>query len=233
MELGHIEIPVPSESLHRSKIVPLANGREKMHVSKAFLKQMLTAATGMVALMSALLCPAQQLTNDRLSADVKQDGSYHLAIRNGKPVLSAGVAAEVDNQWLQSSAYPQHHTSESAFNDDLGSGREITVTFSGLSGKPDLVCVLQLYTEHFYGAVQVKVRNSMGKDISVQAIRSVEAIGQPIVELGGNPSADRVLSDSFSEDWPDLKIYDLGQAPNGMHRAVGSQLIYNKESKQS
>lgn len=204
-----------------------------MHVSKVFLKQMLTAAAGMVALMSALLCPAQQLTNDRLSADVKQDGSYQLAIRNGKPVLSAGVAAEVDNQWLQSSAYPQHHTSESAFHDDLGSGREITLTFSGLSGKPDLVYVLQLYTEHFYGAVQVKVRNSTGKDISVQAIRSVEAIGQPIVELGGNPSADRVLSDSFSEDWPDLKIYDLGQAPNGMHRAVGSQLIYNKESKQS
>jgi len=204
-----------------------------MQVSKVSLKQMLTAATGMVALMSALLCSAQQLRNGRLSADVKQDGSYQLAIRNEKPLLSARVATEVDHQWLQPSAYPQHHTSESAFNDDLGSGREITVTFSGLSGKPDLIYVLQLYTEHLYGAVQVKVRNSTGKDIRVQAIRSVEAIGQPIVELGGHPSADRVLSDSFSEDWPDLKIYDLGQAPNGMHRAVGSQLIYNQESKES
>jgi alpha-galactosidase len=219
--------------LHRSKIVPLANGRGKMHVSKVFLQQMLTAASGMAALMSALLCPAQQLTNDRLSADVKQDGSYQLAIRNGRPVLSAGVAAEVDNQWLQSSAYPQHHTSESAFKDDLGAGREFTVIFTGLRGKPDLVYALQLYTEHFYGTVQVKVRNSTGKDMSVQAIRSVDAIGQPIIELGGHLSADRVLSDSFSEDWPDLKIYDLGQAPNGMHRAVGSQLIYNRESKQS
>ena len=46
-------------------------------------------------------------------------------------------------------------------------------------------------------------------------------------------SADRVLSDSFSEDWPDLALYDLGEAPGGMHRGAGSQLIYNRESKQS
>ena len=67
----------------------------------------------------------------------------------------------------------------------------------------------------------------------VQAIRPLDAIGRPIVELGGHLSADRVLSGSFSEDWPDLKIYDLGQVPNGIHRAAGSQLIYNRESKQS
>jgi hypothetical protein len=115
------------------------------------------------------------------------------------------VAAEVDNQWLQSSAYPQHHTSESAFKDDLGFGREITVTFSGLRGKPDLVYVLQLYTEHFYGAVRVKVRNSTGRDISVQAIRSVDAIGRPIVELGGHlsvlPARDDVAR-TFGEPLP-------------------------------
>ena len=47
-------------------------------------------------------------------------------------------------------------------------------------------------------------------------------------------SADRgILSDSFSEDWPDLALYDLGGAPGGMHRGAGSQLIYNRESKQS
>jgi hypothetical protein len=212
---------------------PLAKGREKMNASKVSFKQILTAATGLVALMSALLCSAQQLANERLSVEVKHDGSYQLAVRNGKPLLRSGVAAEVDNQWLPSTAYPQHHTSESAFHDELGSGRQINVIFSGISGKPDLVYILQLYTERPYGAVQVKVRNSTGKDISVQSIRSVDAIGQPIVELGGHPSADRVLSDSFSEDWPDLKIYDLGQTPNAMHRAVGSQLIYNQESKLS
>jgi hypothetical protein len=61
----------------------------------------------------------------------------------------------------------------------------------------------------------------------------VEAVGEPILNLRGGQSADRVLSDSFSEDWPDLALYDLGGVRGGMHRGVGSQLIYNRESKQS
>src|SRR5208337_1564601 len=38
---------------------------------------------------------------------------------------------------------------------------------------------------------------------------------------------------SYSEDRPQLAIRDLGDAPKGMHRAVGSQLIYNRRSGQS
>ena len=30
-----------------------------------------------------------------------------------------------------------------------------------------------------------------------------------------------------------MQIYDLGKAPKGMHRAIGSQLIYNRESRES
>ena len=119
-------------------------------------------------------------------------------------------------------------------SNDLGPGRAVTVTCSGLDdGKPDLVYVLQLYKWHPYGTVQVKVHNSTGKEVAVQAIRSVEALGEPILDLAGRPSADRVLSDSFSEDWPDLALYDLGGARDGMHRGAGSQVIYNRESKQS
>jgi hypothetical protein len=143
------------------------------------------------------------------------------------------VAAQVDHQWLRSSDYPRHQASESTFEDDLGPGREVTVTCSGLDGKPDLIYVLQLYKQRPYGTVQVKVQNSSGKEVTVQAIRSVEAMGEPILNLGGGQSADRVLSDSFSEDWPDLALYDLGGVRDGMHRGAGSQLIYNRESKQS
>ena len=78
-----------------------------------------------------------------------------------------------------------------------------------------------------------KCGSGTGKPTSVQAIRSVEAVADSIVSLGGRPSDDRILSDSFSEDWPDLVIYDLGDAPVGMHRGVGSQLIYNRQTKQS
>ena len=186
------------------------------------------------SLMVALPCVAQQLTNDELSLTVNaQEGSYQLSLHGGQPVLKSRVAAQVDHQWLRSSDYPRHQASESAFEDDLGSGRQVTVTCSGLDGKPDLVYMLQLYKQRPYGTVQVKLQNSAGKEVAVQAIRSVEAMGEPILNLGGGSSADRVLSDSFSEDWPDLALYDLGGAPGGMHRGAGSQLIYNRESKQS
>jgi alpha-galactosidase len=190
-------------------------------------------------LMVALPGVAQQLTNDQLTNDElsltvnAQEGSYQLSLHDGRPVLSSRVAAQVNHQWLRSSDYPRHQASESAFEDDLGPGREVTVTCSGLDGKPDLVYVLQLYTQRHYGTVQVKVQNSSGKEVTVQAIRSVEAVGEPILNLGGGQSADRVLSDSFSEDWPDLALYDLGGVNGGTHRGAGSQLIYNRESKQS
>ena len=185
-------------------------------------------------LLVALPSMAQQLTNDELSLTVNaQEGSYQLSVHGGQPLLRARVGAQVDHQWLRSSDYPRHQASESTFDDDLGPGREVTVTYSGLDGKPDLVCVLQLYNQRPYGTVQVKVQNSTGKEVTVQAIRSVEAIGEPILNLGGGQSADRVLSDSFSEDWPDLALYDLGGVHGGMHRGAGSQLIYNRESKRS
>jgi len=156
-----------------------------------------------------------------------------LSLRDGQPVLKSGVAAEVDHLWLRSSDYPRRQASETSFQTDLGSGRQVTVTCSGLEGKPDLVYVLQLYKQRPYGTVQVKLHNGAGKEVSVQVIRNVEATGEEPIHLGGGESADRVLSDSFSEDWPTLALYDLGEAPGGMHRGVGSQLIYNRESKLS
>jgi hypothetical protein len=184
--------------------------------------------------MVALPCVAQQLTNDGLSLTVNApEGSYQLSLHNDQPVLRSRVAAQVDHQWLRSNDYPRHQVSESTFEDDLGPGQQVTVACSGLDDKPDLVYVLQLYKQRPYGTVQVKVHNSAGREATVQAIRGVEAIGEPVINLGGGQSADRVLSDSFSEDWPDLALYDLGQAPGGMHRGAGSQLIYNRESKQS
>jgi hypothetical protein len=187
-----------------------------------------------VALMVIPPCAAQQLTNDNLSLTVNaKDGAYLLAVRGGQPIFTSGVAAQVNHQWLRSTDYPRHQVSESTFSDELGSGRAITVTNSGLQGKADLIYAVQLYDQSPYGTLQVTVRNSTEKEVTVQAIRGVEALGEPLLNLGGHAFADRVLSDSFSEDWPQLRLYDLGRAPGGMHRGVGSQLVYNRESKQS
>ena len=180
------------------------------------------------------LCSAQQLTNGTLVVTVnRQDGSYEFGPIGSQPALRSSIGALVDHKWLHAGSYPAHPVSESPFSDALGSGRQLTVTCSGLRGSPDLIYVAQLYTQNPYGTVQVRVKNGTDKATSVQAIRSVEAMGDSILGLGGRPSDERVLSDSFSEDWPDLVIYDLGEAPGGMHRGAGSQLIYNRQTKQS
>jgi alpha-galactosidase len=186
------------------------------------------------ALLISEPCEAQQIKNGNLTLTVSaQDGSYQVAETSDSPVLNSRVGAQVDHHWLRSNDYPRHTASESAFNDALGPGHQVSVVCSGLQGKPDLVYVVQIYGERRYGTVQVRVRNTTAKEISVQAVRSVEAAGEPILNLGGHPSADRVLSDSFSEDWPELQLYDLGKAAGGMHRGAGSQLVYNQESKKS
>jgi len=181
-------------------------------------------------------CRAQQLTNDSLAVTVDaRDGSFQIAPRAAanRPALRARVGAQVDRQWVASNEYPQRRAAESGFTDPLGAGRQISVTCAGLAGKPDLVFTVRLYDRRPYASVQVEVQNRSGKAVTVQAIRSVEAMGQPVIGIAGPESADRVLSDSYSEDWPRLAIYDLGNGPRQMHRAAWSQVVYNRESKQS
>jgi alpha-galactosidase len=169
-----------------------------------------------------------------LSVRITSDGSYSIVQAGiSGPVLHSDVEADVDSHLLRSSAYPQHKTVQSEFQDEFGSGSKLTVTNTGLPGTPDLVCTLRLYRDQSWGDIEVKVLNSTNKAISVQAIRSVHSTDTPVVSLNGPVSADRILSDSYSEDRPQLTIRDLGTAPEGMQRGVGSQLIYNRQSGES
>ncbi len=188
---------------------------------------------------AALASPAASraavpLRNSKLSVAFNpQNGSYEIrAAGLEAPVLVSGVGAEVDHRWLRSSEYPHHKETGSAFKDELGSGRQDTITFTGVDSEPDVVCILRLYNDLPYGTVQVKVVNHTSKAASVEAIRDVDAIGNPRVNLGGPESADRVLLEGFTED-PTIKIGGLEQAPKGTYFGVGTGLIYNLESKQS
>lgn len=202
-------------------------------IRKVVIGSMMGALVALFGL-GAVRCSAQQLTNGTLSVTVNpKDGSYQFGLNGGQAALQSNIGAMVDHTWLRAASYPSHTVSESPFSDALGSGKQLTVTCSGLRGSPDLIYVLQLYSQNPYGAIQVQVKNGTGKATSVQAIRSVDATGDSIANLGGRPSDERILSDSFSEDWPDLVIYDLGGAPDGLHRGVGSQLIYNRQTRQS
>jgi len=169
-----------------------------------------------------------------LSVRVYADGTYSIASPGSRaPVIRSDVEAVVDSLVLSSAAYPRHTVEVSESTDELGSGRSLTVTHTGLAGRPDLVCVIRLMRDQPWGEVAVKVHNTTGRALTVQAIRSVHATSAPVVDLGGVASADRVLSDSYSEDRPQLAILDLGAGPKGLHRAVGSQLIYNRRSGES
>jgi alpha-galactosidase len=162
------------------------------------------------------------------------DGTYEIQTGiGGHRVIHARVAAEIDHKWVKSTDYPKHEIAQSTFADALGHGKSIRVTSSGLPHVPDLAYTLEIYEGRAFGVIAAEVQNHSVNPVTIQSIRSVEALGNQIIDLGGPQNADRVVSDSFSEDWPRLQIYDLGKAPQGMHRAVGSQLIYNRESKES
>jgi hypothetical protein len=169
-----------------------------------------------------------------LSVEINLDGSYSIEQAGiSGTVMRSDVEADADAELLRSSAYPQHKTAQSEFHDEFGSGSMLTVTHTGLPGKPDLICALRLYHDQSWGDLEVKVLNTTGRAITVQAIRSIHVTDAPVISLNGPVSADRILSDSYSEDRPQLAIRDLSDGRKGMHRAFGSQLIYNRESGQS
>jgi hypothetical protein len=188
-------------------------------------------------LASSATAPASQVVAhiEGLSVVVQPgNGTYEIETGGGgHSVIHARVAAQIDHKWVKSTDYPKHEISQSDVEDVFGRGKKITVTSSGLPNTPDLAYTLQIYDGRAFGVIEAEVRNRTGSPVTVQSIRSVESVSDKIIDLGGPQNADRVLSDSFSEDWPPMQIYDLGKAPQGMHRAVGSQLIYNRESKES
>ena len=185
---------------------------------------------GCIALVGfAMLPPAVHAQETGLSVKIDPKGNYSLS-SSGSTVLIAGVAAKVNGQWLRVSAYPHHDVAHSSVQGVLGQAEQWQVTSSGLDGQPDLVYRLRSYSGKAFADVQVIVHNSSGSQIHVQAIRTLEAAGDNNPDLGGPESQDRVLSDSFSEDRPAVKIHDLADDRNQMHRAVGSQLIYNLQS---
>lgn len=201
------------------------------------IKHIVAVGLGLAAVQCvSSTCGAQTLTNATLSVTVKPDeGSFQVAMQAeaNRQVLSARLGAQIDGQWVRSNDYPDHRATASPFNDALGAGHQIRVTCTGMPGRPDLVYTLQVYDERPYATIQVEIQNHTGKVVTVQDLRSIEALGQPIVGIDGPETADRVLSDSYSEDWPRLVIYDLGSGPRQMHRAAWSQVIYNRQSKQS
>jgi alpha-galactosidase len=150
-----------------------------------------------------------------------------------QPTIVAAVAAQIDGRWVRTTDYPHCDVGRSQAQGYLGGADQWQVTCSGLRGRPDLVYWLRAYRTGPFADLRAAVRNSTGRSIAVESIRLVEASGAQSASLGGDASADRVLADSFSEDRPAMRIHDLGRIDGAMQRAVGSQLIYNRDSHAS
>lgn len=184
------------------------------------------------------------IENTALTVNISQkDATFSIQAKGlDSPVFTARVGAEVDHHWLWSTDYPKRSVIRSPFDDALGAGQKITATFSGRANSPDLIYTLNLYRDLPFGSVRVKLKNSTTEPFTVQDIRVIDVTGNPKVNLGGPEYEERVLSDSFSEDRPVMRIADLGKSrilagtdsssdklPSG-HFAVGSQLTYNRAS---
>lgn len=188
-----------------------------------------------------------EIGNGALSLVVANHGSTYEVHTKGlsRAVMSGRIGVMVSHRWIWSTDYPNPKIKSTTFRDKLGTGKLLSVTFTSTQGKPELNYTLELYDNLNFGDIQVHVTNRDQSPLEVQAIRVLDATGSPVVNLGGTERSERVLSDSFSEDRPPLQIFDLGKARlydgedsysdklTDVHFAVGSQLVYNRDTQYS
>lgn len=173
--------------------------------------------------------------HDALRVDVDaKSGSYtvYSAAISGA-VLSASPAIQVDERWISAKDYPHCEAYSAKVSGTLGDAEESTMHCSGTDQVPDLLLRVRTYAELPFGEIEATTRNSSGRPMRIQAFRLVQAEGPEVIHLGGDPNNDRVLLEGFSEDRPPDQVRDLNRAEKGVHRAVGSQLIYNRQSGMS
>ncbi len=160
----------------------------------------------------------------------ESDGIYSFGAEGlAVPVLRAGAAVKVNGNWVHAADYPRHQVTR----EEVGRSKEWTVFYSGREHAPDLIVNLWVHQDEPFAELQVIARNRSQQSMEIQSLRVLEAGGDETLRLGAPAQQDRVLSDSFSEDRPGIQIRDLTNAENKMHRAVGSQVIYNRTSKWS
>ncbi len=161
------------------------------------------------------------------------NGQFSVSIDGSStPILQAGAAIKVNGTWLRASDYPEHTVAKSTSSGELGQADEWTLTYTGRSNAPDLEIHLRVYVDMPFGDAQVIVKNTTAHAVHVQAIRTIDG-GADALQLGGSRADERVLSDSFSEDRPYEQVHDFGETVKGMHRGVGSQIVYDLSNHRS
>jgi alpha-galactosidase len=167
------------------------------------------------------------------------DGSYSLMAPGiSMPILHATAAAKIGGKWLHAADYPKHVITSTTTSGELGACKLFTIQYTGRNDAPDLLLSLRTYADIPFGDMQLTAHNTTKRTVEVQSLRVLEVESEKegedaLINLGAPASTDRVLSDSFSEDRPAMQLHDLSDAKKNIHRAVGVQLLYNQQSKQS
>jgi hypothetical protein len=145
--------------------------------------------------------------------------------------LESRIGAEIDGRWLFSDDYPKHQRQQVRFHDQLGEGSVVTLRHTGRSAMPDLVAVIKRYDNRPFATLQMRVDNNTRGKIAISCLRLFEERQDQLSARIGPLTRTRILSDSYSEDTPILRIRDFAQAPDADYRAVGSQLLYNRDTQ--
>ncbi|MDR3510632.1 MAG: PKD domain-containing protein [Caulobacteraceae bacterium] len=174
------------------------------------------------ALVAALLTwapAAAQGLSVRASAP---DARFQL-LRAGEriPVLAGGFAVEVDGRWIGADAYPSRRVVR-AVRDEAGAiCQETSLVASGRPDAPDLTATLSVCGAGEVARLNLTARNGGAAPFRIGGFR-------PIVgALDAAGAGVRVLSDSYSEDTPVLKVRDLLDGA-GPHLGYGHQLVFDR-----
>ena len=205
------------------------------------MKWIIFSRSGALAAVSAsgLIVAGAQTRSAALEIAANQvDGSYTLSAPNVSiPVLHATAAVKVNGRWFHAADYPKHEVTSASDSGELGTAKSTSIRYSGRDDAPDLLLKLRTYKDVPFGDMQLTAVNASAHSYQVQSLRVLESDlqrgGAALLNLGSSPSSDRVLSDSFSEDRPAMQLHNLSAAEDHVHRAVGVQLLYNQQSKQS
>lgn len=190
--------------------------------------------SGAASCLGVLFLTPVLAANAPLGVSIDAHGVYHIARSAGAAAtLISAVAAKVDGRWIRTTDYPSCQLSHAPASGDLGAAIDWRVRCSGDPGQADLAYRLRVYAAGPFADLRAEVINSTARPIHVQALRLVVARGDDVAALGAPAAADRILSDSFSEDRPAMRIHDIEQIAGDHARAVGSQLIYNRTSHES
>jgi alpha-galactosidase len=131
-----------------------------------------------ICLLACASCTSENKIGNKEWSVIYNEGTKTLDYNhNGKNILSGVfVKAKVGDDFIESTAYPEVSIAKESVSDIFGNGEKFTVSYTGLSGKPDIKQVYYFYSDKEYFLTEVYLESSA--DISSNYIAPVYTIAR-------------------------------------------------------